>query len=980
MNISDIITKCYILALIIRDDGERLLLGDGFYEFKEQLQHFQPNIFQNDVIELQGSDGQLLAGQVRRGATQSFDGFIADATISREATEEHRQRFLGFFLKKHHYKVVYVFPDGSAIKRERGYIVDAPSVPEMFQRFPEFHVGLNFEDVNYYEYEEGEDGEEIFAHVQNIAIAGYVEGGLIWDNYGAVSNEITWVDYALKTTTDGYAQITDGVLGAPINLEQLFGNTTQFTTTGKNLFGASQASRTDNGVTSSISDGIITLKNTTTASGTIGIGNQTIDYTPEGGDTYTFTIWLESGSATFTLPDDCGFYIRKPDGTAYASNASIVMSKIRQYGYQSTTFTAPDATPMRFLISANKAGITFNNVVLRVQVEKSSSRTDWEPYTGKAASPSPSYPQTVNVVSNEQEVRITKNNLLPAPADWSQNVNGLQIDCVNGVYKLQGRASSGSSSSLYNLKEPYTVRHGDYFHLGNTITDSHVNVQFIFADGIGAGIVGSPSEIGRIISLDQYEGRTLNRVRCNFNPNFDLDIVMKPMILHDIATATEFEPYQGQSYKINLGKNLIPFTNQDFTVNSVRFYVQNGTLYLDGACTSETLTSHTQFKNNFAFTLEAGTYTFSMGTSGTLRPISLKKYSDDSNISSLSSVQMQTTFTLSEQTQVYIGFYLVSGNSYSNTKYEVQIERGSIKTDFAPYKTPIELCKIGTYQDYIYEDDGEWYKHAEIYKIEWNGTEAWQQYNSNVYLIAGTYPAGTGTSSGIRVLDGICNRHIFTNSNNDITYNSAAHTGFEIRNLVSYWGLATATVADWKTWLQSHNIVIYNALATPTDTKITDQELIQQLSTIKALVGEMNNIFLIPSAGEQGEMEVRYSRGFINQGAGYVWDAAQGGGPNVVSVNGIDRTGFVWEVVGPATNPTLTNITTNQTMTFEGDVATGQTLIVNTSDQTAEIAGTNVFAQMEGDWMQLAPGNNVITYTATGATESSKIKWNGVVG
>ena len=43
MNLDDITTKRYILALIIRDDGERLLLGDGYYEFKDALQHFQPN-------------------------------------------------------------------------------------------------------------------------------------------------------------------------------------------------------------------------------------------------------------------------------------------------------------------------------------------------------------------------------------------------------------------------------------------------------------------------------------------------------------------------------------------------------------------------------------------------------------------------------------------------------------------------------------------------------------------------------------------------------------------------------------------------------------------------------------------------------------------------------------------------------------------------------------------------------------------------
>ena len=134
MNLSDIITKCYILALIIRDDGERLLLGDGIFEFKSNLQHFAPNIYQNDIVELQGTDGQLLAGQVRRSATQAFDGYIADGTISKTDTEQSRRRFLAFFRTKHHYKVVYIMPDGTAIQRNRGYIVDAPAVQEQRRR------------------------------------------------------------------------------------------------------------------------------------------------------------------------------------------------------------------------------------------------------------------------------------------------------------------------------------------------------------------------------------------------------------------------------------------------------------------------------------------------------------------------------------------------------------------------------------------------------------------------------------------------------------------------------------------------------------------------------------------------------------------------------------------------------------------------------------------------------------------------------
>lgn len=185
MNLADITTKCYILALIIRDDGERLLLGDGAYEFKDTQQHFQPNTYANDVVELQGTDGQMLAGQVRRTAVQTFSGYIGDATFSQQAVESARRDFMMFFRKQHFYTAVYIFKDGTAIQRKRGYIVNAPSVPELWQKFPEWSIGLNFEDPNYYEYAENNLGEEIYAHIQSIAIATAVSGGLVWDAVGA---------------------------------------------------------------------------------------------------------------------------------------------------------------------------------------------------------------------------------------------------------------------------------------------------------------------------------------------------------------------------------------------------------------------------------------------------------------------------------------------------------------------------------------------------------------------------------------------------------------------------------------------------------------------------------------------------------------------------------------------------------------------------------------------------------------------------
>lgn len=190
MNLDDIQTKCYILALFKRSDGERFLLGSGAYEFDEKLAHFSANSFSNDVVEIQGNDGVMLAGQVRRATTQVFSGYIGDATVPKTEIENYRRAFFRFFRKGFYYTVVYIFNDGTAIQRRKGFIANAPEVKEMFQLFPGYSVGLNFEDVNYYSYAEDADGNEAYTKSLNIFIShGAEQGGLIWDSVGA-----TWDD------------------------------------------------------------------------------------------------------------------------------------------------------------------------------------------------------------------------------------------------------------------------------------------------------------------------------------------------------------------------------------------------------------------------------------------------------------------------------------------------------------------------------------------------------------------------------------------------------------------------------------------------------------------------------------------------------------------------------------------------------------------------------------------------------------------
>ena len=203
MKLAEITPKCYILALIIRDDGERFLLGDGAFEFKDSQQHFQPNTFANDVVELQGADGQLLAGQVRRSNTQTFAGYIGDATVDKATVEQYRQQFFSFFKKNHYYVVVYIGADGEAIQQQRGYISEAPSVPELWQKYPEWSVGICFEDPNYYEYAEDDDGSEIYANIAELPLADATSGGLIWDAVGVVWDSVgaTWDEGGSTGTT-----------------------------------------------------------------------------------------------------------------------------------------------------------------------------------------------------------------------------------------------------------------------------------------------------------------------------------------------------------------------------------------------------------------------------------------------------------------------------------------------------------------------------------------------------------------------------------------------------------------------------------------------------------------------------------------------------------------------------------------------------------------------------------------------------------
>lgn len=166
----------------------------------------------------------------------------------------------------------------------------------------------------------------------------------------------------------------------------------------------------------------------------------------------------------------------------------------------------------------------------------------------------------------------------------------------------------------------------------------------------------------------------------------------------------------------------------------------------------------------------------------------------------------------------------------------------------------IELCKIGDYQDYIYKSGGDWYVHKEIRKRTLDGTETWTtgMVSSNRFFGLDT---GDGvfnnTSGNIVFSDKFYNR--FGSDNNSIML--SANSSTPGRMLVFINGIAT-TAADWKTWLSNNNTLVYYPVTTPTDTKITDQTLIDGLNSALNMTCYDETNVVVTSTNLAGALEL----------------------------------------------------------------------------------------------------------------------------
>lgn len=305
-------------------------------------------------------------------------------------------------------------------------------------------------------------------------------------------------------------------------------------------------------------------------------------------------------------------------------------------------------------------------------------------------------------------------------------------------------------------------------------------------------------------------------------------------------TITVSNGTESQSYPINLGKNLyqsIGITTASGGLTST--VTEDGKLHITGTATRNS----SNFAGTMTTNLPAGTYTFSLTKAMPFRI--LLRSNDNQNHWVIEAGQTKITQTItSPLTSLWVwGYQLVRDTTYDET-VGFMLEKGSTATSFAPYFTPIELCKIGTYQDYIYKSGENWYVHKETGKLLADVESGYigngDGYTNISYFVFDMAPDAKYYNQYSNNLDYNCTHATPKVHASGSTWDTSAFIGGISMDAAAtrYWiGFQKGTtLADMKSDLLG--MLVYYPLATPTDTQITNATLISQLNALYNMLPE----------------------------------------------------------------------------------------------------------------------------------------------
>lgn len=489
--------------------------------------------------------------------------------------------------------------------------------------------------------------------------------------------------------------------------------------------------------------------------------------------------------------------------------------------------------------------ITASGSDITVTLNKDASIADYK-LNGNATqtgTPTPSSPVAVQTVSGTQTISVTGRNMF----------NGqLEEGLINGANGADGENANFCRSVGYISVEPET----DYVLSSPDYSGTWYWYEYK-ANGTYNLSMNKTSQNGHFTTnADTY------KVRFRLGEkNLSARIMMEPGSL-----PTTYQPYlTPQSYSISLtSKNLLNNSSPDVvgtgitwtpTATGGKFTRSSGT-WGDGVQwrpileAGQTYAAQMVIPDSGPVYLNIRTYTDS-----TYSTIKTNYYADQRG-------SFSGTFTPDTK---YVQIRLANNGASSNISItNMMLEKSGSVSTYTPYYTPIELAKIGDYQDYIYNNGGTWKIHKETGKRKYLGNEADITLQNTSGGISGyRLPTVDYILHDTAVICDYMKYVIFTDYFNADTreYGTvSAHNQNDLQN--AYATAPNSSITDvnqLKTWLTSNQMTIYYVLKTPTDTDITDANLLAQLNAIltnSELVAGTDYIKLTPTSGAQGTLDL----------------------------------------------------------------------------------------------------------------------------
>ena len=229
--------------------------------------------------------------------------------------------------------------------------------------------------------------------------------------------------------------------------------------------------------------------------------------------------------------------------------------------------------------------------------------------------------------------------------------------------------------------------------------------------------------------------------------------------------------------------------------------------------------------------------------------IVIYQYDKNKNFIRFDAHSGKTYTRLLSSTAEYIRIRLAAASDHSAQISDfdsIQIEEGSsVKTYIAPQTQTATLnlgtnylAGIGDYKDEIVGKTDDWKIKRYVAKIEFDGSndENWVDTVSyeRMKIEVSNFKSPAPTILG----NILCDKMIAYTRNTVALHDYAISAGNE--NTSDIWARANSTintVAKFKTWLLTHNLIVYYALATPTEETITNQTLITDLNNMYQAMG-----------------------------------------------------------------------------------------------------------------------------------------------